>query len=207
MADILTKTHVTNPALTDALYIVTDPAGTPADGYTLASELGTTIRTAGVIYAGRAIKQIDNTASETSLAPSTATGSLTLPADYLVQGKTIHVRVSGWIDSTGSPTLTFKFKVGADTFLNSGAVTVGANFNDVYYTLEVDWTIWTTGATATHAMQGRIFIGSTVVPFGATGFNTINTTGTLLLATTAQWSAADPSNVLNVSNYTVESAN
>lgn len=207
MPDILSKTHVTSPALTDALYIVTDPTGTPDDGYTYASELGTTIRGAGIVYAGRSIKQIDTTASETNIAPSTATGSLTLAANYLTQGKTLCIKAAGWLNSTGSPTLTFKFKVGSDTFLNSGAVTVGPDFSNVYWNMEVNWTVWTTGATATHAMQGRIFIGSAVVPFGATGFNTIDTTGTLLLASTIQWSASSASNQINISNYTVAAVN
>jgi hypothetical protein len=195
------------PVMTDELIMVDDPAGTPATKTLTLQALANLIRSDNLVYAGRTIKQIDTTASETSMAPSIATGSLTLAANYLTQGKTMRLRISGTIDSTGSPTLTFKFKIGATTYLTSAAITVGADYNDVMFHMEVDWTIWTTGATGTLAVQGRIFIGTTVVPFSATGWAALDTTASKLLAATAQWSASSADNVLNISNYTVEAVN
>lgn len=210
MTDNLKITELTantSPAMGDYIPMVDDPSGTAATQRTTLQYLANLIRGDNLIYAGRSIKQVQNSASETSLAPSTATGSLTLAANYLTQGKTIHFKVSGYISSTGSPTVTFKLKVGSDTVLNSGAITIGPNYNSVMFHLEADWTIWTTGATGTQAMQGRIFIGTTVVPFIATGWNAVDTTGTLLLAITEQMSAADNGNIVTISNYTVEATN
>ena len=204
---ITALTANTSPALTDIMPIVDDPSGTPATQKVTLQALADLIRANNLVYAGRTVKQIDTTASETSMAPSTATGSLTLAADYLTQGKTMHLRISGTIDSTGSPTLTFKFKIGATTYLTSAAITVGADYTDVMFHLEADWTIWTTGATGTLAVQGRIFIGTDVIPFSATGWAALDTTASNLLAATAQWSDSSASNILTISNYTVEAVN
>lgn len=197
----------TSPAMGDYIPMVDDPAGTPATQRTTFQYAANLIRSNNLIYTALELKQIDTTSSETSITPATGSGSLTLAANYLTVAKHMRVHAAGWLDSTGSPTLTWRFKIGGSTFLDSGAVTAGPDFNDVYWSMDIDWAIYTIGATATHALQGRIFMGATVIPFGTTGFNVINSTGTLALLTTIQWSASSASNVFNLSNYTVTATN
>lgn len=207
MTNILDLPTVTDPALTDVLYIVTDPEGSAEDGQVAVADLGETIRAAGMLFVGRALKQVQNSSSETPLAPSTATGSLTLTANYLTQGKTLRITLAGYIDSTGSPTLTIKFKIGSTVFNTSGAVTAGADFNKVMFRVQVDITIATTGATGTLFTQAIAYFDDVIVPMQEDSWGTIDTTGALVLSVTGQWSAADNGNSLVVSNFVAEALN
>lgn len=200
-------TAATTLASTDLLYAVVDPSGTPLDRSVTVAIAANAMRATNALFTGRSILQVSNTTTETSLTPSTATGSLTLAANYLTQAKTLRLLVAGTIQSTGTPTLRIRFKLGSTTYLDSGAVNAGADFANVMFRVEVNLSIWTAGASGTLAAQGILFYNATVVPFVATGWSALNTTTTEAALVTAQWSAAAAGNVLSISNYTLTAEN
>lgn len=207
MPDILTKTTTTTLDIDDILYTVVDPDGTPLDRKVTVGTVADTARATNVLFAGRTVKQYDSSNTETSLTPTTSTGSLTLPANYLTQGKTLRLLVAGTIQSTGTPTLQIRFKLGGTTYLDSGTVNAGADFANVMFRCEVNLTMWTTGMSGTLAAQGILFYDATVVPFVATGWAALDTTATEAVLLTAQWGTNSASNILTISNYTLTAEN
>lgn len=153
-------------------------------------------------------KTVANTVTETSLIP-TGVGTLTLPANFLLVGKTARLKAWGTYSVTGTPTMQIKFKAGttilADTLAVSMAAIAGAAWE-----YEAIVTCVTAGSSGKYwAQGGGIFSkgnGSSPVYLNApqTGIQSINTTTPAAFDLTATWGTASASNTITCSNLTVE---
>lgn len=166
----------------------------------------------GTIFTSSTNKVITNTVTETSAVP-TGVGSLTLPANFWVVGKTIRIR-GGGVFSTAAAlpgTFTVKVKYGSTVLATSSAFTAVANLSTQGFSLDSTLTCMSTGATGTLFVNGG-FNYSTGLNLSR-NFNdltnagatvTVNTTTSNLLDVTATWGTASASNILNTTNAIVE---
>ena len=159
------------------------------------------------IFTATADKTVANTTTETSLF-GTGVGTLTLPANFFVAGRTIRARVRGYVSDTGSPTMQARVKLGAVVIasVTSGAIIATGTRP---FVVEAVLTCRTTGATGA-------FIGQIYEQYGSTGGADYSvTSATVAVDTTASnaldvmltWSAADALNTATITNATVEVLN
>lgn len=141
-----------------------------------------------------------NTTSETTIT-STGIGSLILPANFFVPGRSLLINALGYHSSTGNPTITIKLKAGStvlatitgssgngssDSWALSGLVTCrtggasGTIFSQLYYN-EVQNSGLRSGNDATTTV-------------------TLDCTASQALTITAQWSAAAAGNNIHLTN-------
>lgn len=148
---------------------------------------------------------VASTASETTLV-STGQGSVTLAAAYLTNvGRSILIRAAGVISDTGvTPTITFRFKLGSTTLCASAALATPGTDANVAWSMEALFTVRTTGATGTVFAQGKVFYGLTEAPMVTTATVTIDTTASLAVGLTAQWSASAAGNTITSTDLTVQ---
>lgn len=165
----------------------------------------------GTIFTQTASTTVANTVTETTLIGS-GVGTVTLPANFFVAGKTIRLTVLGIVSDTGTPTLRIRVKLGSTTIGDTGAVAlVGTVANDVFqglYTL----TCRTTGATGTVIGQGSFqFDNSTnsglFEGMPSTGTTTIDTTVSQAVSLTVEWGTADVADTISCTNVTLEVLN
>lgn len=147
---------------------------------------------------------VANTTSETALS-GTGVGSLVLPANFFIIGRTIRLRGFGYHSSTGNPTITFKVKFGSTVV---GTVT-GASGNGTNDGFEFDGVITcrTTGASGTVQPQGKyqeLHSLGLIEGGGATSTVTIDTTVSQTLSLTIQWGTANAGNTISLTNFILE---
>jgi hypothetical protein len=148
-----------------------------------------------------------NTTTETTLT-STGVGTLTLPANFFVSGKTIKLQAYGFHSSTSGATLTIRVKLGSTTILTA----TGSSGTDTNAVIIMDTMITcrTTGASGTVAGQGvysemgnspnfRQMVNTSTV--------TVDTTASQAITMTAQWSAAAAGRTITVTNLSVQVLN
>lgn len=150
---------------------------------------------------------VANTTTETALT-GTGVGSLTLPANFFLAGKTLRLRMWGYHSSTGNPTITARVKLGSTTICTM----TGSSGNSSTDTFEVwaDITCRTTGATGTVFGQGvyREVHGSGLIAGSDnTATTTVDTTTSQAVSITVQWGAADSGNTISATNFTLEVLN
>lgn len=146
-----------------------------------------------------------NTTTETTIT-STGIGTLTLPANFFVAGKTIRIKAWGFHSSTASPNLTMKVKFGSTAILTTGA---HAMHNDTNGLWEIDCMITcrTTGSSGTVFGQGLFADYGTLgdhVQMVNTATTTVNTTTTQAVTVSAQWGTASASNTISLTNLAME---
>jgi len=149
-----------------------------------------------------------NTVSETTIT-STGVGTLTLPTDFLLAGKTIKITGHGIHSASGSPSITIKVKLGSTVVLTTGSVATGNTTNEEWEIAALI-TCRTAGSSGTVFAQGcYIENASTPRSFGManTSATTINTTTSQALTITAQWTAANVANTISLTNLVVEVLN
>lgn len=157
----------------------------------------------GTLFTQIADKTVTNTTDETSIV-GTGVGTLTLPANFFVAGKTIRITMSGVYSTVAvtGDTVTVKIKYGS-TILSSKAttalVTGGTN---LFWESEVLVTCRTVGLTGTVQVSGgiRYQIASSVVVEdelnNSVGTTTLDTTASGLFDITITHSAQNPSNTV-----------
>lgn len=163
------------------------------------------------IFTPTASKTIADSTAETSLF-GTGVGSLTIPASFLIAGRSLRVKLFGYFSTTGTPTLNIKATLGGSTVCTSGAVATSGTISSKYWEIEVLITCRSTGASGTVIGQGLFTYDNSTqagkaVGVVATATTTVNTTGTLALDVTATWGSASSSNTITCSNATVEVIN
>lgn len=145
--------------------------------------------------------------NENSIVP-TGVGTVTLPANFLVAGKTIRLTASGFLTAPGATTLRLRIKLGTTVILDTGAQAIAAATNQ-HWQIDALITCRTTGATGTVHAQGRfIFFTAATAPAGVEfGPNTaavpVDTTAAQAVGLTALWSAATTESI-TTTNLTVE---
>jgi hypothetical protein len=158
---------------------------------------------------------VANTTTETILFPN-----VTIPANYMQDGRLLRLRAFGKLSTTGTPTITFAVRWGgvAGTILaTTEAITNGSGVSNVNFSLEVYLQVRSNGATGTILAFGeaKVHTSSTAVVqnvFGVSGYDapaavTVDLTADTALSVTADWSAASASNTITGMLYAIESLN
>lgn len=158
---------------------------------------------------------IANTATETIIFPN-----VTIPANYMADGRGLELTAYGKLSTTATPTMTFAIRWGgvAGTLLaTTEAITMGSGVTTVNWKIKAFIQTRTNGATGSLFVMGDTFIhtSSTAVAtniFGVSGFDaptsvTVDLTADTALSLTAKWSAASASNTLTGHMYLLESLN
>lgn len=156
-----------------------------------------------VIFIQTASVAVNNTTTETTLIGA-GVGTLTLPADFLVAGKTIRVTARGFGNRV-SGSLTLKVKFGSTVLTSTGAQTPTMGSDG--YEVITDIICRTTGASGTVFAQGYTHVETSTFDMVNTATVTVDTTGTLAVDVTAQWTIASIANIITQSNLIVEVLN
>ena len=156
---------------------------------------------------------VANTTTETIIVPN-----VTIPANYMQDGRALVVRAAGQHSTTGTPTLIFRVRWGgvAGTVIGlSPTFTTGSGVTADLYELDFVIQTRTNGSAGTLVLIGDVGVVGATVPaqlFCAGGSLTPAATACDLTADTAlsltcQWSAASASNTLTNWNYHVMGLN
>ena len=158
---------------------------------------------------------IASTASETIIFPD-----VTIPANFMQDGRCLRLRAFGKLSTTGTPTMIFAVRWGgvAGTLLaNTEAITTASGAANTAWSLEVFIQTRSNGATGSLFVMGDAVVNLTASTntsgtFGVSGFDapavvTANLTADTALSLTGKWSASSPSNTLTGHIYTVEALN
>jgi hypothetical protein len=166
---------------------------------------------------------IANTTTEAIIFPN-----ITIPANYLQDGRVIRITAYGRHSTTGTPTLTFALRwggVSGTIIAQSGALTLGSAVTNAPFKVELLLQTRSNGSTGTVFVMGSATcwddaVGSTGSATNAPGIAamcsagaavpaavTVDLTADTALAITADWSAASASNTLTGHIYVVESFN
>jgi len=150
---------------------------------------------------------VANTTSETTLV-STGEGALTIQKNSFAAGKTFKVKAMGFYSTTGTPTITFKFKAGSTVLVNSGALATSNDTSNAGFSFEALVTVYSVGASGTTYGQG-VCIQDNLAPQLATNTSTVtlDTTVNQALNLTVTWSAASASNTITLTNLVIEELN
>ena len=162
----------------------------------------------GCIYSSTASATDANTTAETSLVGS-GEGTITLPANFLVAGKTIRIRAEGHIANLLTPTLRLRINLGSTLITDTGAQTLSAITGTMRFIFESLITCRTTGAGGTVFSQGEFrYFTSAVAMVGndavATAATTLDTTASNAIDFTATWGTASSSNTITCTNFIIE---
>lgn len=158
---------------------------------------------------------VASTSSETIAVPN-----VTIPANYMQDGRTIRIRAFGELSTTGTPTIQFFVRWGgvAGTLLaKTEAITTASGASKTCWDLECYITCRTNGSSGVLFAMGRAMVDlttstSTAMAFGSAGSATpvsatVDLTADTALAFSVQWSAPSASNTLTCHNYYIESLN
>lgn len=164
------------------------------------------------LFTGTASVTVGNTGTETSLMP-TGKGSLTIPANFLIPGKTVRLKLKGYYSTTTVPgNVTANFKLAGTTVVTTGADAAVGSLTNLFWEAEVDVTCFTAGSSGTVWVQGRVMLeiaalGSDLNGMTNTSVTTVNTTTGLAIDFTWTWATANAANTITVTNVTLDNIN
>jgi hypothetical protein len=153
---------------------------------------------------------VANTTTETILFPN-----ITIPANYMQDGRTLRLRVFGQYSTTATPTIIFTLRWGgvAGTVLCKTAAVTLPTVTAAAWDLDIILTTRSNGSTGTVMANGHASAGAAAdTPLTAGGVLTpaavtVDLTADTALSITGTWSAASASNTTTGLNYTIESMN
>jgi hypothetical protein len=158
---------------------------------------------------------VANTTTETVIFPN-----VTIPGNYMQDGRVLRLRAFGKLSTTGTPTIIFAIRWGgvSGTLLaTTEAITCANGAANTAWSLEAIVQTRTNGSSGTLLVMGDVVVNLTASTntsgtFGVSGFDapaavTVDLTVDTALSLTADWSAASASNTLTGMAYTVESLN
>jgi hypothetical protein len=156
---------------------------------------------------------IASTASETLIFPT-----ITIPANYLADGRRLRIVASGKHSTTATPTLIFRLRLGASLtgtlVALSPTFTCGTVTTNMWY-LEIYLQVRSNGSSGTVEAVGMAVVNGATVPVqalcvggaSAPAATTIDLTVDNAVSLTAQWSASSASNTLTGVDYSIEAMN
>lgn len=165
----------------------------------------------GVIFTSTASATVANSVAETSII-GTGVGTLTLPANFFVVGKTIRVRVRGIMSITGTPNITVKVKLGSTVIVSTGVVAAAGTVANNLFDVVVDIICRSVGASGTvMGTGGFTYQKSTLVPatlgMVATAAVVVDTTASQVVGATVEFGTADAGNTISGQVTSVEVLN
>lgn len=166
---------------------------------------------------------VANTTTETILFPN-----VTIPANFLQDGRSLRIRAFGQYSTTGTPTMIFGLRWGgvAGTLLcKTAACTTPSGVTAACWDLDITLTTRSNGSAGTVMANGtaRVFAAVAGTVASATGEGlvtpmtnggvvtpavaTVDLTADTALSLTITWSAASASNTTTGLNYVLEALN
>lgn len=166
---------------------------------------------------------IANTTTETIIFPN-----ITIPANYLQDGRVLRLVAFGRHSTTATPTLTFRLRwggVAGTQICASGAITCGSGVTAAMWRLEAIIQVRANGSAGSVFAVGEAEVAedaantvgsatnaTAVGLMGSAGVATpaavtVDLTADTALAISAQWSAASASNTLTGHVYVLEALN
>ena len=158
---------------------------------------------------------IHTTTTETIIFPD-----VTIPANYMQDGRVLRLRAFGKLSTTATPTITFALRWGgvSGTLLaTTEAITNGSGVTNVNWSIEALIQTRTNGSTGTLLVIGetKVHTSATAVAqnvFSVSGYDapaavTCDLTADTALSLTADWSANSASNTLTGMIYLLEALN
>lgn len=166
---------------------------------------------------------VANTTTEAIIFPN-----ITVPANFLQDGRILRLTAYGRHSTTATPTLTFALRWGGVTgtvVAQSGALTCGSGVTAAPWKVELTLQVRSNGSTGTVFVMGEAIcwddaVGSTGSATNAPGIAamtsagaatpaavTVDLTADSALSLTADWSAASASNTLTGHIYVIEALN
>jgi hypothetical protein len=140
---------------------------------------------------------VANTTTETNLFTTTYL------ANTLRLGEQIRLRLRGRYSTNGALQIcTLRVKFGGTTIHTQA--TASASVTNVFWTIDTEVTIRTLGAAGTAWWYDIMRLNAAIFEVGATAAQTIDTTGSLALTVTAQWSAANANNTISADQASCE---
>lgn len=164
------------------------------------------------------------TASGTAVANTTTEtkifNNVTIPANYMQDGRMLRGRAFGKLSTTGTPTLIFRLRWGGESgtlLMLSETLTMGSGVSNVNWDLDFHLLTQSNGATGTllgfgtlrvHTAAGTVLVNV----WGVSGHDapaavTCDLTADTALSLTATWGTASASNTLTGMMYMGESLN
>lgn len=162
-----------------------------------------------VLFTQTANATVANTVAETTIIGS-GVGSLTLPANFLTVGRTIHFRLWGiYSTDAAAPTLNVNVKLGGTTIMTTTAIAATAAMTNRGLTIHGMITCRTTGATGTVFGQGQCEqnnanTNSQARDMENTATVTVDTTAALTFDITVTWGTANANNTATGTNLVLE---
>lgn len=123
-----------------------------------------------------------------------------------VAGTVVCVTASGFLSTTGTPSLTIRARIGSTIFAGVGSVT-GNNSVDVRWNFQAMCTVRAIGGSGSVQRGfgiGGVTTGAIVATTIAGSTFTLDTTVAQTVDITAQWTVADPSNTVDMDTFTVD---
>ncbi len=166
---------------------------------------------------------IANSTTETIIFPN-----ITIPANYMQDGRILRVKAFGRHSTTTTPTLTFRLRwggVSGTVLAASGAMTTGTTVTAAMWSVEALIQTRSNGSTGTLFTVGRAILGEDAASTVGSATNaaagdflgsagvatpaavTVDLTADTALSITATWSAASASNTLTGHIYLIEGLN
>lgn len=159
---------------------------------------------------------VANTTTETIIFPD-----ISLPANYLQNGRVLRLRAFGKLSTTGTPTITFAIRlggVGGTLLATTEAITCANGAANTAWSIEAFIQTRTNGSSGSVIVMGDVVVNLTASTqtsgtFGVSGFDapaavsSLDLTSVQALSLTADWSAQSSSNTLTGLIYTLESLN
>lgn len=155
----------------------------------------------GLSFANTDTTSVNTSTSELSLIP-TGTGYTTFPAAFFTAATAVQMRLFGSVSNTSTPTLTLKFKLGS-VVCTTGAITTASGLSSTGWTMVAQAVCMTTGGSGLFWLEGMVTLGANNYPVYVGGPHTLDTTGALALAITAQWGTSSASNTISCANLSV----
>lgn len=165
----------------------------------------------GVIFTGTANSStITNTTTETSITP-TGVGTLTLPTNFFVAGKTLRITVTGtYTTDAAAPTFRLRLKFGTTEISTFAANTLAASANGIFNATFIV-TCRTTGASGTLSSSGIADFNSAEavqdIHAKVVGTPTFNTTTSVAITVTGEFGTANANNTATTTQLIVEILN
>lgn len=135
---------------------------------------------------------VGNTTTETTVYTAAQA------ANYPTAGKTIKIKLLGYLSKRAADTMTIRLKVGSTTLLTSTVATTGAPLTNAPLHGDFYFTYRTVGASGTCISSAAIDVNNTSIDASATATTTVDTTASNNITVTFQWSAADAGNTTTV---------
>lgn len=153
---------------------------------------------------------VTNTTTETNIL-GTGVGTLTIPAGFLIVGRTIRITTQGFFATGTSQTITVNTKFGSVEVCSSGLRSMVDTLT-THFKINVVITCRTVGATGTVFATGTFETGEggnvRISPLfnnsAAPTTATVDTTASNAITINADWDAADASNHIQAFNTVVE---